>query len=211
MSPTPTTRTRVRLAPHERRLQIVDAAVSLISQRGFWGVTFASLAAEVGVTVQGILHHFPQKTDVLLAVLDRFDEMGRELMYSPSPVGEVHHASDFVLGMGNVVRRNAEQPELVQLYVVLSAESLSDKHPAHEYFDHRQRLAITTIEEMASGWHEQPRVLALETLFFLDGLAANWLRDRRIDMPAAWQNWINARLAGYQGLGPVHPSSAKHV
>ena len=181
---------RRRLAPEVRRAQILDEAVTLLSRKGYWGVTLADVAQAAGVTVQGVLHYFPSKTELLLGILDRFDAIAPALERS-------ENAREFVAVMNRLVARNADQPALVQLYIVLSAESLSTEHPAHDYFNRRQTRAITTIEDMADGWHDDPTRFALEVLCVLDGLQLNWLRDRHMDLEKEWNTWLSLTLQGY--------------
>lgn len=51
-----------------RRLQILDAALSLFAQHGYAGTSTKQIAREVGVTEGLIFHYFPTKSELLLAV-----------------------------------------------------------------------------------------------------------------------------------------------
>ena len=53
---------------------ILDAAIRAFAARGYRGASIDSIAAEVGVSRQGVLHHFPSKVKLLVAVLQRRDE-----------------------------------------------------------------------------------------------------------------------------------------
>src|SRR5687768_3303093 len=57
---------------------IVDAALRAFAQRGYRGASIDSIAVEVGVSRQGVLHHFPSKVDLLVAVLEHRDELDGE-------------------------------------------------------------------------------------------------------------------------------------
>ena len=59
---------RVRKSPGERRREILDAAVRLISERGYNGTSVQDVADAVGVTKQGVLRYFPSKDNLLAAV-----------------------------------------------------------------------------------------------------------------------------------------------
>ena len=59
---------RVRKSPGERRQEILDAAVRLISERGYNGTSVQDVADAVGVTKQGVLRYFPSKDNLLAAV-----------------------------------------------------------------------------------------------------------------------------------------------
>src|SRR5580658_9040189 len=59
----------VRTRGEESREAILAAARQLFGQRGFRGTSLASIAEAAGLSQPGLLHHFPSKTDLLLAVL----------------------------------------------------------------------------------------------------------------------------------------------
>ncbi|HEX6678801.1 MAG TPA: helix-turn-helix domain-containing protein [Actinomycetes bacterium] len=52
---------------------IVQAAIRLLARRGYRGTSLAAVAAEVEMSQPGLLHHFPSKEHLLLAVLAERD------------------------------------------------------------------------------------------------------------------------------------------
>jgi AcrR family transcriptional regulator len=56
--------------PGNRRTQIVDSALDLISNHGIAGATTARIAADVGVSEPALYRHFENKQKILLAALD---------------------------------------------------------------------------------------------------------------------------------------------
>jgi AcrR family transcriptional regulator len=68
------TGTRRRLAPHERRLLIVEAAGRLFGERGYDGTRLDDVAAAAGVTKPVLYRHFDDKTALYLALLERHRE-----------------------------------------------------------------------------------------------------------------------------------------
>lgn len=44
---------RIRKSPQERREEVLDAAVQLISERGFNGISIQDVADRVGISKQG--------------------------------------------------------------------------------------------------------------------------------------------------------------
>ena len=66
------------------RDRILEVAIGVFADRGFRSVSIDSIAAEAGVSRQGLLYHFASKTELLLAVLDRHErdnaERGVELL-----------------------------------------------------------------------------------------------------------------------------------
>src|SRR5512144_792031 len=62
--------------PAERRRQILDAAVTVFSRRGFDGSTLAHVAREAGVSVGTVAHYFGSKADLFEEALqDHFLEV----------------------------------------------------------------------------------------------------------------------------------------
>lgn len=190
----PTPSGRRRLPPAERREEILKAATDLIASAGFKGVPLETFAAACGMTKAGMLHHFPSKDALLVAVLERRDELdlisvGDALDPAPDP------ASARAL-MTAVVRRNLTQRPILRLYAVLAAEALSPDHPAHAYFQARLRDGRTMFEHHILAWHHRPDLAAVELLSFLEGLQHNWLRDPGIDFLAQWEIFADRFFTG---------------
>jgi AcrR family transcriptional regulator len=61
---------RPRLTSFERRQAIIDAALSLFSEKGFRGVTTRELASAVGVTEPVLYQHFKTKSDLFRALVE---------------------------------------------------------------------------------------------------------------------------------------------
>jgi AcrR family transcriptional regulator len=113
---------------------ILDAAIRAFAARGYRGASIDSIAAEVGVSRQGVLHHFPSKVKLLIAVLQRRDEEDTAVF---AQLVEDH--ASLVDVFDGWRRYRAGRLGLAQLYTVLSAESVDPEHPAHDYFVQRYR------------------------------------------------------------------------
>lgn len=59
----------MRLSSVERRNQIINATLDIISERGFGNLTTAEIAARVGLTEGAIFKHFSTKSEILQEVL----------------------------------------------------------------------------------------------------------------------------------------------
>ncbi|GAA1716725.1 TetR/AcrR family transcriptional regulator [Isoptericola hypogeus] len=56
---------------HEaRRLQIVDAGLTVLAERGYEGATTAAICREAGIGSGTFFHYFATKTDLVLAILE---------------------------------------------------------------------------------------------------------------------------------------------
>lgn len=64
------------------REQFLDTAEGLFSERGFYGVSIAAIASELGLTKQALLHHFGSKEklygEVLARISERFETLSQQ-------------------------------------------------------------------------------------------------------------------------------------
>ena len=75
---------RVRKNPEERRSEIIQAAVKLIGEKGYYGTSLKEIADAVGMSQPGMLHYIGNKENLLsMLITDNYDAC---LLYtSPSP------------------------------------------------------------------------------------------------------------------------------
>jgi AcrR family transcriptional regulator len=135
MARTPTYTTPEGRATRDR---IIEAALRAFAARGYRGTAIDAIAGEAGVTRQGLLHHFPSKVHLLIAVLEQRDAEDKA---HAERAAETDARIDGVL---NAVMQHTAQPErdhLGRLFTILSAESIDADHPAHEHFRARYRAA----------------------------------------------------------------------
>ena len=208
-APAPTYRRgRPRLPASERRRQIIDAATSVIADRGFWGVSMQDIADRCGLTVPGLLRHMESKVGLLVAVLEHRDvEDARSLRVhlgaSEDEVPEDWGASrpagiDLRQLCAATMRRNAIQPEIVRLFTVLAAESLEPAHPAHAYFARRQEVAAAAYAALAEPLTDRPVLLARQIMAMMDGLQIQWLRNpETTDLVQEWETASEALFAWF--------------
>ena len=58
----------------DTRQRLLDIAEQLFAERGFYGVSIAAIASEVGFTKQGVLHYFNSKEKLYGAILQRISD-----------------------------------------------------------------------------------------------------------------------------------------
>ncbi|CAN7612167.1 TetR/AcrR family transcriptional regulator [Phenylobacterium sp. LjRoot219] len=66
-------RTRTREDQEARRGQILDEAIRIVGERGFFGFTVQDLAQRCGVSNAGLLYHFSTKDELLHCMLQEFE------------------------------------------------------------------------------------------------------------------------------------------
>ncbi|RLV66416.1 Transcriptional regulator, TetR family [Streptomyces sp. CBMAI 2042] len=192
-----------RARSEERRAEILGATLEVIAERGYRGATLGAVAERVGLTQQGLLHYFPTKEALLVAVLedrDRWDTGGR---------GGAGGAWRLEL-LGSLVEYNAMRPVIVRTFSALLGESVTEDHPAREFFTRRYTqvragMAATLRAEYGDTLPGglSPERAAVLLVAVMDGLQYQWLLDpEAVDMPGAFGDFLGLlRGAG----GPEAP------
>ncbi|MBW3091985.1 TetR/AcrR family transcriptional regulator [Bifidobacterium sp. 82T10] len=201
---------RVRKDPEERRREILAAAVRLISQRGYNGISIQDVADEVGVTKQGVLRYIGSKDNLLAMVYrDNYNATGNvdEFMESGLP-GSSPDDLRFPAYLRFLVRYNSRRRMLVQLFSVLQVESFNPDHPLHDEFAGRQdeiwRYYSSfdwNIPAAIGGWDEGMRPIVRRAMEIMDGVQLRWLREPEHDRH---DEWLNDEWAGLEPM--IFPS-----
>lgn len=170
----------------ERRKAVLEAALQVFGARGYNKGALVEVAEQAGMTHAGVLHHFGSKEALLIAVLKYRDGQavagvaGRPQSEGPAFLGH----------LVETVAENTQRPGVVQTYAVLSAESVTEGHPAQAYF--RERIAglrekiVGVLDEVTGGRasHEDLDDSASTLIAVMDGLQVQWLLDpESVDMP----------------------------
>lgn len=167
------------------RQRILDACVKAFGNSGFYGATMKDIAARAEMSHTGLLHHFPTKESLLLAVLDYRDERSTAVWQAAlDRLGET--PENTVRSILAPVMANEFEPGLAALHASLSAEATNTDHPAHDYFRKRYQVFRAyyeaRFEEMAASGQlittMTPRALAFAFVALLDGLEVQWLYEQ---------------------------------
>ncbi|MEW1723205.1 TetR/AcrR family transcriptional regulator [Streptomyces sp. NPDC093109] len=186
-----------RARSEERRAEILRAAFEVIAERGYRGTTLSAVAERVGLTQQGLLHYFPAKEALLIAVLeerDQWDTGGGRI-----GGGRIGGRRGWRLELlESLVEYNAMRPGIVQTFSALLGESVTEDHPARDFFTHRYALVR---DDMAGVLREEfgdrlpggltPERAAPLLTAVMDGLQYQWLLDpESVDMPAVFRDFV---------------------
>lgn len=192
-----------------RRQQILDAAMAMFAQGGYAGTSIASIAETAGLTLPGLLHHFPSKMSLLLAAMaERDHETGRLLaaetegrdpksgrLLSPDGLTWRRVLDD----ARRVARHNAGKRNLVQVFAILNGESLIEGHPAQPFFRQRSAYLLAFMRAAFQAGIDagelrpelDPLQLAYELIAMMDGLQIQWLRDpENVDLAAGFDAYV---------------------
>ncbi|KPI14148.1 transcriptional regulator, TetR family [Actinobacteria bacterium OK006] len=176
-----------RARSEERRAEIVRAALEVIAERGYRGASMASVAERVGLTQQGLLHYFPTKEALLVAVLKERDQW--------DAVPDTQWRVDL---LASLVEYNAMRPGIIQTFSALLGESVTEGHPAREYFTERYaRVRASMAAVLRAEYGERlpngltPERTAPLLVAVMDGLQFQWLLDpESVDMPGAFRDFL---------------------
>ncbi|MFE9043547.1 TetR family transcriptional regulator [Streptomyces sp. NPDC012421] len=184
----------------QRQQDILRIAMDTFAARGYNNASLQEIADRAGLTQAGVLHYFRTKAQLLTSVLELRDASDIEALGTERPRGLA-----FLRHLVDTVSRNFEREGIVRLYAVLSAESVTEGHPAQDYFRTRyEGLRAMVVEALreACDLGEIPDDTALEDtanaiIAVMDGLQVQWLLSpARVNMAASTDRAITALLAG---------------
>lgn len=181
------------------RREILKVAMSVFGEHGYRNGSLQEIGNRVGMTHSGVLHHFGSKTNLLLEVVrfrDKSDleEIDRE---------EVPEGEELFQHLMRTVQINSKRPGVVQTYAVLSAESVTDDHPAKDYFIERFYNLREKIAEAIRQWYpdkvfsdDRLRAAASALIGAMDGIQTQWLLDpEHVDLVESTRLAVNAIVA----------------
>ena len=196
----------------ERRSAIVEAAFVVFAAHGYQGGSLQRVADVVGMSQTSLLHYFPSKSDLLLEVLRRRDQMS---------------SGEFVRGDGvqlagdveRQARYNEGVPGLIGLYTVLSGEAVTEGNPGRRYVTERLAglrrdygadfRALAEVGRLRAGVDPDRAAAGLVGLW--DGVQLQWLlAPDEVDVPRLLRDYLDLVIlpaAADDGAEPAPPSA----
>jgi AcrR family transcriptional regulator len=176
--------------------EIVDAAIELFGSRGFKGTTIAAIAERVGLTDAGVLHHFPTKSVLIEAALERGLLLQTTRMRELLEPGGLE-AFRRMRVWGSIVE---ESPELTSLQIVMSTEGIASDSPVRDYVQQRYEnlhdLIVGLIRQGVDRGEIRPDVdadwEASALVAYLDGIRLQlFYSGNRLSLEAAVQRYFD--------------------
>ncbi|AXE77762.1 TetR/AcrR family transcriptional regulator [Streptomyces atratus] len=197
----------VRARSAERRAEILRATLEVIAERGYRGASLSAVAERVGLSQQGLLHYFPTKEALLVAVLEERDQWD-------TGGGTRSDGTWRIDLLASLVEYNAMRPGIVQTFSALLGESVTEGHPAREFFTRRYTQVRASMATMLRAEYGErlpggltPERAAPLLVAMMDGLQYQWLLDPdSVDMPAAFQDFLTL-LRSTESGAPENPRS----
>ncbi|GAA3681042.1 TetR/AcrR family transcriptional regulator [Arthrobacter ginkgonis] len=163
-----------------RREAILDVASEKFRETGYHRTAMTQIAKDVGLSEGGLLHHFPSKKHLLLAVADRrFESTSKG--WEALETGE--DVSDPFAQMVAATERMVAEPGLIELFVLLMAEAGEPSSPAHQLFSERYAKAVAGLAALLRRRAESGTLkrgidyeaIAQECIAVSDGLQLQWV------------------------------------
>jgi AcrR family transcriptional regulator len=192
------------------RERVLRSALRAIAANGYQGSSLAAIAADAGLTTAGLLHHFPSKEQLLVAVLAERDRLDGARFQLGGFRGLA--ALDRLI---ELVQHNTMVPGLVQAYTVLMGESVGEDHPARDWFrdryPRRRANIAAAIRAGIDAGEIRPDLdcdaIAAEIIAMMDGLQVQWvLNPDQVDMARVFADYI-AGLRRAVRAEPVTPAA----
>ncbi len=180
-----------------RRQEILDSALVAFGQKGFYKASLADVASAAGITAAGLLHHFKTKEALLVELLHQRDLVDVKESFG----GEHPHGRMMLQHLVDTMARNMARVVTTQMYAVLSAEGVTEAHPARQWFlnrydELRRLIAGALAEAVADGdipADVDPQVTAAAMIAVMDGVQIQWLYDpEAVDMAEVTCRTFNA-------------------
>ncbi|MGD9144568.1 MAG: TetR/AcrR family transcriptional regulator [Anaerolineae bacterium] len=198
MAGTPSKRERQR---EERRSQILDAALTVFSQKGYHATNVSDVAAQAGVSQGTIYWYFESKEDLFqAALLSAFMDIGEESLGS---VAMCTTAAEKLLALAESMEGLAEVAEgLFMLFLGYWSSSDRREESAQIWIDLLKQykdVVVAIVEEGISNGEFKPvdaEALVWALLAAYDGLAAYTVIMPDMDLKRISQTFVKTLLQG---------------
>jgi AcrR family transcriptional regulator len=183
------------------REKIIQAATALFGEQGYRGATMKDIARAANLTGPGLLHHFPSKSHVLMAVLAERDRVDKARF----SIAENRLPSEPLATFERLMAHNATLPGLVQLFTTLIAESIQSDQPGHDYFLTRYTVLRSNVTDAVRRSQARGEIrmdidadnLSVMIVAMMDGLQIQWLyAPEHIDLTSSFNAFAQMLMTG---------------
>jgi TetR/AcrR family fatty acid metabolism transcriptional regulator len=169
--------------PPDKRRRILDAAVSVFAQNGFYNAKVAQIAKQAGVADGTIYLYFKNKEDILIQVfIDAMDEILRR---QEEALSEVANANErlrtFIRVHFASVAESRAMAEVITVELRQSAKFMrnTDMKPFGRYLAMIARIVDDGVREGTFAQSSEPRLIARAIFGAIDELALAWAMTNR--------------------------------
>lgn len=191
------------------RRMIVEAAARVFAAHGYAAGSLNTIASEVGISRQLLLHYFPNKEAVLEAVLQQ------RVRRSPWPDPARLPLSTFLDDIDQLFALDRDERERTRLSHRLRAEADDARHPAYDWVRVQEREAREMLRTVYAGaidrgelpFDTDARALAVTTLAAVEGIERQHLAEPELDGAAA----VDALRRLFRALATAPPDPARRA
>ncbi|MEU9348955.1 TetR/AcrR family transcriptional regulator [Streptomyces sp. NPDC048278] len=201
----------------QRREQIALAVLELIDEAGHEGVTTALVAKRSKTSEPTVLYHFPTKDHLLVAALERADDVALAFAEAENPDMKSADLLENLRLWADPTRFNGERR--IRLHVMLQGQAATPDHPAAEYFLRRTERGLRAFAALIADRQREglahpgldPQETARQFNALWAGLTLMWVNDQTLDLAPllvdgfrrlTGENWMRARaLLDGPGVG----------
>jgi AcrR family transcriptional regulator len=164
-------------SPQPARERILDTAFRLFYAHGPRGVGVDTVIAESGVAKATLYKHFPRKDDLVLAYLDRVDQVWfGALRAAARDAGE--DPRDQLVGMFDALRSACRREGYHGCaFINTAAESVSGSDVHARTVEHKDLVRMWVADLARRAGAADPRALARQLTLLLDGGLASGVLD----------------------------------
>jgi AcrR family transcriptional regulator len=180
--------------------RIIEVAISIIGERGYYGFSIKDIAEKCDLTVAGVLYHFGTKESILHAVIAQREAQDtaanwQDVLESGLDGLAALSLDDWKKRLHDTVLRNSQQPDILRLFSMLRTEALYQQHPAYEFFHDRAVMASKALSLGLAGKCPDPRSTARQILSAMTGLENVWLEQgMEFDLVEEWDRMAEKLL-----------------
>lgn len=194
----------------ERRARIVDVATRLIAVEGHRRVSLSRIAADAGLSTSGLIHYFPSKGALCVAVAERRLENTERWWMNRVPAAEENPVFLMQTMIGST-RQMLDEPGLIHLFAATQAETTDPASPAYGLYETWNRRAAAGLAGLIAGAVERGHFraevdangLAREIIAISDGLQLQWsVAPGEVDLLGGIR--VYARRLANEVVAPVH-------
>lgn len=152
-----------------KRDDLVDTALGLFCAHGIHAVGIDRIIEEAGVAKATLYKHFPSKDDLVVAALDRMDDVAFEL-YRKSVLAASDDPVERFVALSSIAAKGSNNG----CVFVLAAQEFPDTgHPVHRASrQHKLRMREFYSELALAAGSKQPETAGAQAQIVLDGLYA---------------------------------------
>jgi TetR/AcrR family fatty acid metabolism transcriptional regulator len=174
--------------PPDKRRRIIDAAVSVFAERGFYNAKVSEIAKAAQVADGTIYLYFKNKEDILIQVfIDAMDEILRRQESALAALEAANKADpgsrlrEFIRVHFESVAESRAMAEVITVELRQSSKFMrnTDMKPFGRYLGIIKRIVEDGVRTGVFASHRDPRVVARAIFGAVDELALEWAMDER--------------------------------